>query len=467
MLFNSIHFLFFFPVVLILYYSIPAKYRWTLLLIASYYFYMSWNAEYMFLILFTTVISYWSAIRIEKAEKKSVRRFYMYFSVLGSLAVLILFKYYNFFTFNLNQLSAWLNSGIEIPYLDFLLPVGISFYTFQTLSYTLDVYKGEKEVERHFGIYALYVSFFPQLVAGPIERSTHFMPQLKKHHPFKLENFQKGMKWIIAGFFMKLVIADRLALYVDSVYNNVGAHGSATYALSSFLFAFQIYGDFAGYSSIAIGTAKLMGYDLMENFRRPYLATTLTDFWRRWHISLSTWFRDYVYIPLGGNRVSKGRRVSNLMITFLVSGFWHGASWNFIIWGGIHGLILVLESMYFRKIKVSFPGLRILKGLLIFVIVDFAWIFFRANTIEDSLTIVRGIFNWDQSSLFLNYETLFYGLIGLVILWLHDLIQEHKLSNRWFGSNKPILSGLYYSFLVFLILSIGVLNGGQFIYFQF
>lgn len=467
MLFNSIHFLFFFPVVLVLYYLIPAKYRWTLLLIASYYFYMSWNTEYMFLILFTTVISYWSAIRIEKAEKKSARRFYMYFSVLGSLAVLILFKYYNFFTFNLNQLNAWLNSGIEIPYLDFLLPVGISFYTFQTLSYTLDVYKGEKEVERHFGIYALYVSFFPQLVAGPIERSTHFMPQLKEHHPLKLENFYIGTKWIIAGFFMKLVIADRLALYVDSVYNNVGAHGSATYALSSFLFAFQIYGDFAGYSSIAIGTAKLMGYDLMENFRRPYLATTLTDFWRRWHISLSTWFRDYVYIPLGGNRVSKGRRVSNLMITFLVSGFWHGASWNFIIWGGIHGLILVMETMYFRKIKVSFPGLRILKGLLIFVIVDFAWIFFRANTIEDSLTIVRGIFNWDQSSLFLNYETLFYGLIGLVMLWLHDLIQEHKLSNRWFGSNKPILSGLYYSFLVFLILSIGVLNGGQFIYFQF
>lgn len=467
MLFNSIHFLFFFPVVLILYYLIPAKYRWTLLLIASYYFYMSWNAEYMFLILFTTLISYWSAIRIGKAENRSARRIYMFFSVMGSLAVLILFKYYNFFTFNFNQLSAWLNSGLEIPYLDFLLPVGISFYTFQTLSYTLDVYKGEKEVERHFGIYALYVSFFPQLVAGPIERSTHFMPQLKKHHPFKLENFQKGMKLIIAGFFMKLVIADRLALYVDSVYNNVGAHGSATYALSSFLFAFQIYGDFAGYSSIAIGTAKFMGYDLMENFRRPYLAITLTDFWRRWHISLSTWFRDYVYIPLGGNRVSKDRRVSNLMITFLVSGFWHGASWNFIIWGGIHGLILVLESMYFRKVKVNFPGIRILKGLLIFVIVDIAWIFFRANTIEDSLTIVRGIFNWDHSALFLNYETLFYGVIGLAVLWLHDLIQEYRLSNRWFGSNKPVLSGLYYSFLVFLILNIGVLNGGQFIYFQF
>lgn len=421
----------------------------------------------MFLILFTTVISYWSALKIEQSKKKSGKRFYMYFSVLSSLAVLIVFKYMNFFTFNINQISEWLQAGVEIPYLDFLLPVGISFYTFQTLSYTLDVYKGEKEVERHFGIYALYVSFFPQLVAGPIERSTHFMPQLKQHHAFSWDNFYIGMKWIISGFFMKLVVADRLALYVDSVYNNVDAHGSATYVLSSFLFAFQIYGDFAGYSYIAIGTAKLMGYDLMENFRRPYLAITLSDFWRRWHISLSSWFRDYVYIPLGGNRVSKPRRVFNLMVTFLVSGFWHGASWNFIIWGGIHGLILVLESMYFRKWKVKFLGINLLKGLFIFLIVDFAWIFFRANTIGDSIAIVNGIFHWDGRSVFLNYETLFYGFIGLSILWIHDLIQEHKLSDRWFGEKKPIYSGLYYSFLIFLVLSIGVLNGGQFIYFQF
>lgn len=446
---------------------LSARFRWILLLVASYYFYMSWNAEYMSLILFTTVISYWSAIKIEQSKKKSGRKFYMYFSVLSSLMVLIVFKYMNFFTFNINKISEWLQNGMEIPYLDFLLPVGISFYTFQSLSYTLDVYRGEKEVERHFGIYALYVSFFPQLVAGPIERSTHFMPQLKKHPVFSWDNMQAGMKWIIRGFFMKLVVADRLALYVDSVYNNVESHGSATYALSSFLFAFQIYGDFAGYSSIAIGTAKLMGYDLMENFKRPYLSVTLTDFWRRWHISLSSWFRDYVYIPLGGNRVSKTRRVINLMVTFLVSGLWHGASWNFIIWGGIHGLILVLESMVFRKWKIKFLGINILKGFLIFLIVDFAWIFFRANSIDDSLVIVNGIFNWDSQSIFLNYETLFYGFIALGVLWIHDLVQEHKLSDRWFGEWKPIFSGIYYSFMIFLILSIGVLNGGQFIYFQF
>ena len=264
---------------------------------------MSWNVNYVFLILFTTIISYLSAIQIEKSSTKRNKVIFLSISVIASLGVLFFYKYFNFFGSSLNEIFNSFGYNGQIPYLKLLLPVGISFYTFQTLSYTIDVYRGQIGTEKHFGIYALYVSFFPQLVAGPIDRSTRLLPQFRIKQKLTLDNVTKGLKWMILGFFMKLVIADRLSLYVDSVFNNVYQHSGATFLIATFLFVFQILGDFAGYSSIAIGTARIMGFDLMTNFKRPYFATSISDFWHRWHISLSTWFRDYFYIPMGGSRV--------------------------------------------------------------------------------------------------------------------------------------------------------------------
>jgi D-alanyl-lipoteichoic acid acyltransferase DltB (MBOAT superfamily) len=309
---------------------------------------MSWNVNYVFLILFTTIVSYASAIGIKRSGNKNIRKLLLILSVTASLGVLFFYKYFNFFGSSLNEVFSGLSLDVQIPYLSLLLPVGISFYTFQTLSYTIDVYNDKKSVERHFGIYALYVSFFPQLVAGPIERSTRLLPQFREEHHFSWDNFVKGGKWIISGYFMKLVIADRLSLYVDSVYGNVFHHTGATFIVATFLFAFQIYCDFAGYSAIAIGTARLMGYDLMINFNRPYFAASIGDFWHRWHISLSSWFRDYFYIPMGGSRVKVSRWYLNLFLTFLVSGLWHGANWTFVIWGALHGIYIINANQELR-----------------------------------------------------------------------------------------------------------------------
>ncbi|WP_321974888.1 MBOAT family O-acyltransferase [Aureibaculum sp. 2210JD6-5] len=350
-----------------------------------------------------------------------------------------------------------------------LLPVGISFYTFQTLSYTIDVYRGEINTEKHFGIYALYISFFPQLVAGPIERSTRLLPQFRENHKLSFQNFIKGIKWIVLGFFMKLVIADRLSLYVDSVYNNVYQHSGLSFLIATILFAFQIFGDFAGYSSIAIGTARIMGYDLMTNFKRPYFATSIGDFWHRWHISLSTWFRDYFYIPIGGSRVGISRWYLNLFLTFLISGLWHGANWTFVIWGALHGIYIVIENIFKLQVKkyqkISLFN-RILRALIVFLLVDFAWIFFRANNVADAFYIAKNIFSF-SGELFSDYKIFFFGIIGLVVLFVNDLIVESNTDSIIENSKINYKVAIYFAFLVCLILYTGVFNGGQFIYFQF
>jgi len=469
MLFNSIEFIYFFPIVLILYFLSPHKWRWLVLLISSYYFYMSWNINYVFLILFTTIISYFSAIKIESSKTRKEKRIFLAISVIASLGVLFFYKYFNFFGASLNDIFSSLGNSKQIPYLKLLLPVGISFYTFQTLSYTIDVYRGDISIERHFGIYALYVSFFPQLVAGPIERSTRLLPQFRVSQHFCLDNFVKGLKWMILGFFMKLVIADRLSLYVDSVYNNVYQHSGLTFLIATFLFAFQIFGDFAGYSSVAIGTARIMGYELMTNFKRPYFATSISDFWHRWHISLSTWFRDYFYIPIGGSRVGVPRWYLNLFLTFLVSGLWHGANWTFVIWGSLHGLYIVIENLLKLQVKKNqrIPLInRIIRTFIVFIFVDFAWIFFRANNISEAFYIIKSIFNFG-GEVFYDYKIFFYGIIGLFILLINDIIVENNQNSIIENSNLNYKSVVYFTFLICLILSIGVFNGGQFIYFQF
>ncbi len=428
---------------------------------------MSWNASYVFLILFTTIVSYVSAILIAKSNSKKRKKAYLVITLMASLGTLFFFKYFNFL---IDSIYSLLNivyvNQVAVPALDVLLPVGISFYTFQTLSYTIDIYRNEIAPEKHFGIYALYVSFFPQLVAGPIERSSNLLPQFRTFYKVNIDNIIIGLKFIIMGFFMKLVVADRLSIYVNAIYNNLHEHNGMTLALATFFFSFQILCDFAGYSNIAIGVAKWFGYDLMLNFRRPYFATSISDFWRRWHISLSTWFRDYLYIPLGGSRVTIKREYFNLFITFLISGLWHGANWTFLIWGALHGLYLTIEK-YFKINKITSKGvIRIFRTFFVFTLVSFAWIFFRANSISDSSYIVSSIIQM-HGPLFTDWTAFFYGGIGIVILLILDLISELKKNDILYNNEFDWKVSLIFSSIIFLIFTMGVFNGGQFIYFQF
>ncbi|MGL5904721.1 MAG: MBOAT family O-acyltransferase, partial [Cetobacterium sp.] len=337
--FNSINFLAFYTVIVFLYFCISSKYRWILLLIGSYYFYACWNIQYTLLMLFSTVVTYVSGIVIEneKYKKKAV-----FMSFFINLIILFFFKYFNFFNNNLKSIFSIFGREYSISNLNILLPVGISFYTFQALSYTMDVYRGDIKPEKNFGKYALFVSYFPQLVAGPIERSTNLLPQLQKETRFKYENLKSGLLLILIGFFKKVVVADRAALLVNNVYSNLDNVPSISVIIASIFFSIQIYCDFSAYSDIARGTSRVLGIELMKNFDTPYYSKSIGEFWRRWHISLGTWFREYLYIPLGGSRVSTIKRYRNIMIVFSISGLWHGASWNFIIWGALHGFYQII-----------------------------------------------------------------------------------------------------------------------------
>ncbi len=337
MLFNSLSFAIFFPIVFLLYWALPHRYRWVLLLVSSYYFYMSWNVKYVLLILFTTIISYGCARLLEKSKELLMRKLILGGAVFLCLSVLFLFKYLSFFMDNVFYAASALAIPLKPMTLKLMLPVGISFYTFQTLSYVIDVYRGEVQAEHHFGKYAVFISFFPQLVAGPIERSSSLLTQMNQEHRFDYQKVTYGLKLMAWGYYKKLVLADMLAVYVDKIYGNMTAYKGIPLIAASVAFAFQIYCDFSGYSDIAIGAAKMFDINLMKNFKSPYFASSIKEFWSRWHISLSTWFRDYLYIPLGGSRCSRLKHCRNLMITFLCSGLWHGADWTYVIWGGIHG----------------------------------------------------------------------------------------------------------------------------------
>ncbi len=344
MFFNSYQFFIFFSVVVAVFFSMPQRFRWIFLLGASYFYYMVWNPKYAVLIMTTTLIVYGTAL-LMNGKTPGVKKFYVALSVVSNLLILFLFKYFNFFNATMKELFGGMGVPYDVPALKLLLPVGISFYTFQALSYTIDVYRGVREPERHLGLFALYVSFFPVILSGPIERSTTLLPQFYEKMEFDYQRVTDGLKLMAWGFFQKLVIADRLGHYVNVVYANPEAHAGLPLMLGTYLFVIQVYCDFSGYTDLAIGTAQVMGYRLLPNFRRPYFARSLADLWRRWHITLISWFRDYLYIPLGGNRVPPWRFYLNMIIVFTLSGLWHGAQWTFVIWGSLNGVFLIISRM--------------------------------------------------------------------------------------------------------------------------
>lgn len=483
MLFNSLSFAIFLPIVFILYWAVPNKYRWILLFISSYYFYMSWNVKYVLLILFTTFISYACAIGLEEAEEKKKKKILIVSTMIASLGCLFFFKYFNFVSESIADLLHLFTLQVHPITLNLLLPVGISFYTFQTLGYVIDVYRGDVKAERHFGKYATFIAFFPQLVAGPIERTKNLLPQITEEHKFDYQKAVSGLRLMAWGFFKKIVIADTLAVSVDTVYDSLRLFQGFPLLAASLLFSVQIYCDFSGYSDIAIGTAKLFGIDLMQNFNSPYFATSVRDFWARWHISLTSWFRDYLYIPLGGNRVSKARNAFNVMVTFLGSGLWHGANWTYVLWGGIHGVGQVLQNLLFKKKKKDAKEER--RGLrwwifvmLTFFFASFAWIFFRAETISDAFYVIthmfQGIGNPAQyvsridAYLGMDKLTILGMMISIALLAVYDYVSLKKDVLVWIGERKmPVRWCIYVVFIIFLIFNIPVTSGQEFIYFQF
>lgn len=469
MLFNSTAFLLFFPIVCIIYFCIPAnsvKLRNIFLLLASYYFYMNWEPTYALLLFSSTLITYLAALGIGFFSNRRKKRMCLTGSLIINLAILFLFKYYNFIATNIEFALKASGLAIDIPDFKLLLPVGISFYIFQALGYSIDVYRGTTPVERNFATYALFVSFFPQLVAGPIERSKNLLPQFKEKHHLDYNSVMSGLRLMVWGYFMKLVLADRCGLFVDMVFNNVSHHNGGSYLLASLLFPFQIYGDFAGYSLIAIGVARILGFRLMENFHRPYFATTVGEFWHRWHISLSTWFKDYLYIPLGGNRVSRLRNYFNLFVTFAVSGIWHGANWTFVCWGMLHGAILCIEKALGLAKRKFFGLKKFAHWALTFVLVCIAWILFRANNIQDAMSIFSGIFT-RMGMPAPEYAVLISIFLALVILLFKELKDEYNWNLHFSDSKYWLVRHLCLITLIAYILLFGVLDGGQFIYFQF
>ena len=490
MLFNSLAYAVFLPLVVLAYYLVPHRLRWGILLVFSYYFYMSWNPELVVLILFTTVISWLSAMLIEKWKDREILKKATLVSGVGiCLAVLFFFKYFDFVSQSVTAVCTRIGLPLTAPVLQLVLPVGISFYTFQTLSYVVDVYRGDLQAERHFGIYALYVSFFPQLVAGPIERAGSLLPQFRQKHTFSTARTTAGLSKIGVGMFKKVVIADYLAPFVNKIYNELGGNTGLTLIAATGMFAVQIYCDFCGYSEIAVGSAKILGFDLMENFRSPYYARSIREFWHRWHISLSTWFTDYIYIPLGGSRCAKPRHLLNLLITFGFSGLWHGANWTFVLWGLYHGLLLCIESFYVRRLDRYQQGLKgTVKGRLLnavrtgstLVLAVYGWIFFRANTLRDLAYILGNLHQGLNPLRILEYlESAGMGMQQLLlVLLLTAILAVYDGINYYAGDPlvlmkklpAPVRYLLYWLCGVTILLTLMLRPAGtaaDFIYFQF
>ena len=493
MLFNSYSFILFFPIVLIVYFLIPAKVKYIWLLIASYFFYMCWNVKYILLILISTLITWGSSLLMENRQIKIKKRI-VAICIISNMGILAFFKYFDFILDNINVVMK--STGLQLinnPF-DIVLPVGISFYTFQAVSYTIDVYREEVAAEKNFAKYALFVSFFPQLVAGPIERSKTLMHQISEIKNMRLWDYERitsGAKLMLWGYFLKMVIADRLAIYVDAVWSNYKTFGSTALVIAAIFFSIQIYCDFNSYSTIAVGAARIMGINLMQNFDTPYFSTSIKDFWRRWHISLSTWLKDYVYIPLGGNRCSKGKKYFNLMVIFLVSGLWHGANWSYVIWGGLHGAFQIIGEIknalldkFFIKHKVYRCTFSYKLGQMCvtFLLVTIAWIFFRSETPNDAIMYIYRMLTCSDywiipQRLYLNYglnQTQFtIAIVSITILIIADAVQYVKKQNliQIISGEILIFRWLIYLSLIFFILIFGVygpsVDAKQFIYFQF
>lgn len=497
MLFNSLNFLIFFPIVTLIYFVIPHKIRYIWLLVCSYYFYMCWNAAYALLLFVSTFITWLSGLaigNIVKNEKDDANRQQskgiVAISFILNLTILAFFKYAGFAVNSVNQLFQAVGIQFVVPKVDVLLPVGISFYIFQALSYTVDVYRGDVKVEKNLLKYMVFVSFFPQLVAGPIERSSRLLEQFYEKHSFDFERVCRGLMIMLWGFFQKLVVADRLAVLVNQVFLYNSYYSGIEIIVAVMFFAVQIYCDFAGYSNIAIGASQVMGFELMENFRQPYLANSVSDFWRRWHISLTSWFRDYLYIPLGGNRKGKLAKYRNIMIVFLTSGLWHGANWTYVVWGGLNGLFQVIADITkkprqklkaFFKIRQESGSWRILSTVITFILVDFTWIFFRADSMADAFQIISRIFSqfnpWvlvdgTLYTLGLSQVDFWIGILSIAVLLTVDIVHERGVKIRsWVLQQNLWFRWSIYLGAIFFILIFGFYgpnyDASQFIYFQF
>ncbi|MBR6514038.1 MAG: MBOAT family protein [Clostridia bacterium] len=475
--FNSLEYLLFLPVTLILYFILPKKIKNPVLLLASFFFYMNWEPIYALLMLFSIAATYFCGLLVSK-QVWGKKKLWLVLCLLINLGILFVFKYFNFFSDTLGAVV-----GKELITLDLLLPVGISFYTFQALGYTIDVYRGDIEAEKNFIDYALFVSFFPQLVAGPIERTGNIVPQLKKHHKFRFVNLRDGFLLILWGLMKKVLIADNLAVVVNTVYNDLPAHTGVQMIFATVCFAFQIYCDFSAYSDIARGSARIMNIELMRNFDCPYKAQTIKEFWRRWHISLSTWFKDYLYFPLGGSRCSKARVCFNVLVVFLVSGLWHGAAMTYVVWGALHGIYQIMgividpvRQRLYKVINKNNPILVILRTCITFLLVNIAWVLFRANSLSDAVYIFKSIITIDKvfplafGTLGLSRNMLIVVGIAVVILCIVDLINS-KWPVAEFINKTVFLRYLIYVIILLAIFIFGYYGAGfdpqDFVYFQF
>lgn len=483
MLFNSIGYLFFLPVIVLLYYVIPFRWRWAVLLAASYFFYLLWRIEFVLVLITATLVSYFTAFQMGKLPGKKQRFKYLVFSMIINLGMLIVFKYLGFFTGIVNQIAGITGNSNIIPYYSLLLPIGISFYTFQTIGYTIDVYRGIIKPEKNIGIYALFVSFFPLVLAGPIERGKRLLPQFHVEHRFDPELIASGLRLILWGLFKKIVIADRLSIFVQAIYSEPGYFHGIEIWIGIILKLIQVYADFSGYTDIAIGSARLMGFRLSPNFNRPFSAQSIAAFWSRWHISLTTWLRDYVYFSLPFNY--KGKAVQwrlnlNLLITFVLVGFWHGPYWNFIIFGFLHGLYMIMANISkpfmttFNRISRLDKSPRLLQGLNVtvtFLLVSSTGFFFGQHPVSTSLLMMRNLADFSHTGssvmeLLKNVDFLSGILLVVFMLWFEYLISERAFKSKFMS--KPIyIRFSAYLFMVIFILALGVFSSQKFFYFQF
>lgn len=495
--FISWQFVLFFGIVTTTYFLIPFKWRWLLLLIAGCIFYISFIPVYILLLFFLIIVDYFAGLLIEKTKLKPRKKLYLIISIISTISVLFVFKYFNLSMMGLGKIVLFFDWNYSQKLLKLALPVGLSFHTFQSLAYVIEVYRGRQKAEHHFGIYALYVMFYPQLMAGPIERSYNMLHQFHEEHKFEYQNVVRGLRLMLWGAFQKVVIADRAAIVVNMVYDKPTNYSGFVLILATILFAFQIFCDFAGYSNIAIGAARVMGFKLMKNFDRPYRSKSIREFWSRWHISLSTWFRDYFYIPLGGSHVSKFRHAINIMLTFLVSGLWHGAGWTFVVWGALHGFYLLIFDWIGRYTKKFFTIKsqntssidNFIQTFMTFSLVSFAWIFFRADDMSQALYICSHLFN-NLSTEFLKLTQVNFTLIEKFILekekilgltitnWLIMIIaifvmslihklQETRSIQVMLEQKSAIFRWVIYYVLVLTIFYFASQGREHFIYFQF